>query len=344
MIRLVAFLLLISLWSCDEKVNLPDVSGIKINYGLYRIEEPVFYTESRDSLTMILQGMYKNHPEFYGLYFQHIFPVGPVMAFDSLADAILTFKKQPLSDSILHKVRTTFQGFDKIQGNFDKAFTYARYYFPDKPTPDVYTFISEFGFQGFIFEGKGGKDALGVGLDMFLANSLDYKRVEPDNPGFSSYITRSWNPDHLVRKSLEVWISDFVEPTQGNRLLDQMVYNGKKLYILKQLLPEVSDTILFEYSEAAMDWCASNEKQMWSFFIEKNLINDSNPIQIGKYINPSPDSPGMPREAPGRTGNYLGYLIVKAYMEKKQGLSLEALAMETDADKIYKESNYKPRR
>lgn len=344
MYRLLILSLFVFLFSCDDKTPLPDVSGIEVNYGLFRVEEPVFNTASRDSLIMILKGLGRNHPEFYRLYFQHIFPVGPYANADSLADAILEFKKQPLADSILSKVNQTFTNFSGIEEEFKRAFTYAKYYMPDRVTPDLYTFISEFGFQGFIFEGKGGKDAIGIGLDMFLANSLDYKRVEPDNPGFSSYITRSWNPDHLVRKTLEVWLSDFVEPVQGSNLLDQMVYQGKKIYILKQFLPETPDSIIFEYSPKAMEWCENNELQMWSFFVEKNLLNDNNPIQIGKYINPSPDSPGMPREAPGKTGNYLGYKIVKAYMDKNKTITLENLAAETNADKIYKESKYKPRR
>lgn len=343
MARLTLLLIGCFLFSCGSEKNIPDVSGVNVKFGLFQTEK-LFDTDDRDSLVTRLNGMQGNHPSFYSVYFEHVFPVGPAQNTDSLALAILDFKKQPLADTLLRLVNTKYSDLGDLQKELEQAFRFVKYYFPEKEAPDVYTFISEYGLQGFIFEGNGGKDALGIGLDMYLSDVFEYKRLEPDNPGFSSYITRSWNRDHIVKKSMDVWLSDFVEPARGNTLLDQMISNGKKLYILAQCMPETHDTIVFEYPKTALDWCQNNELQMWSFFVEKNLLQDVNPIQIGKYINPSPDSPGMPREAPGRTGNYVGYKIVEAYMNKNKDITLPQLAAETDAQKIYKLSKYKPKR
>lgn len=65
-----------------------------------------------------------------------------------------------------------------------------------------------------------------------------------------------------------------------------------------------------------MDWVRNNELEIWSFFTEQNLIYETNVNRINKYINPSPDSPGMPADAPGQTANYIGYQMITAYMEK----------------------------
>jgi hypothetical protein len=335
---------IVYLAACGDKTNAPDVADIKVSFGVYRTEEILFSSDNKDTLINILETFEKNHTSFYNVYFRHIFPVGPSDNKDSLADAILDFKKQPLSDTIFTKIKKNYADFSGLEKELQLAFQYAKYYFPDLATPDIYTLTSEFGLQGFIFEGRGGKDAIGVGLDMFLAGDQNYRKIEPDNPGFSDYVTRSWDKNHLVRKVLEVWLSDYVEPTQGSTLLDQMIYNGKKLYVLDKFLPEVHDSIIFEYPKASMEWCEDNEKQMWSFFIEKNLLQESNPTQISKYVNPSPDSPGMPREAPGKTGNYIGYKMVEAYMEKNPEVTLPELAAEKDAKKIYELSKYKPRR
>ncbi|MBK8623454.1 MAG: hypothetical protein IPN79_17250 [Saprospiraceae bacterium] len=332
------------LTACGEKENTPDVSDINVSFGVYRTEEILFSSDNKDTLINTLETFEKNHTSFYNVYFRHIFPVGPADNKDSLAAAILDFKNQPLSDTIFTKIRKNYTDFSGLEKDLKTAFTYAKHYFPDLATPDIYTLTSEFGLQGFIFEGREGKDAIGVGLDMFLAGDQNYRKIDPDNPGFSDYVTRSWDKNHLVRKVLEVWLSDYTEPTNGNTLLDQMIYNGKKLYILDKFLPGVQDSIIFEYPKVSMEWCEDNEKQMWSFFIEKNLLQESNPTQIGKYVNPSPDSPGMPREAPGKTGNYIGYKIVKAYMDKNPEMTLPQLAAEKDAKKIYELSRYKPKR
>lgn len=344
MARLTMLFLGFILISCGSEKNIPDVSGVDVQFGMFQTEKMIFNTDSKDTLVDVLNGLRRNHPSFYGVYFQHVFPAGPAENTDSLAMALLEFKKQPLADTLLRLADKNYREMDDLQKELEQAFRFVKYYFPEKEAPDVYTFISEYGLQGFIFEGNGGRDALGIGLDMYLAGHFDYKRLEPDNPGFSDYITRSWNRDHIVKKSLDVWFSDFVEPVRGNTLLDQMISNGKKMYILAQCMPQTRDTIVFEYAEAALEWCKNNELQMWSFFIEKNLLQDTNPIQIGKYINPSPDSPGMPKEAPGRTGNYIGYRIVEDYMNKNKDITLPQLLAETDAQKIYKLSKYKPKR
>ncbi len=335
---------LLTWFSCKEKIQAPDVSGQQVDFGFYRMDQKIFSAKDKETLTAALINIQNEHPSFYNVYFNHVFPVGPANNTDSLADAILDFKNQPLSDTLLKMVQMKYDDMKSVEDQFRKTFQYAKYYFPDLSTPDIYTYISEFGIQGFIFEGLGGKDAIGVGLDMYLSDIHNYKKLEPDNPGFSDYITRSWNKDHLVKKAMEVWLSDYVEQTNGNKLLDYMISNGKKLYILKNLMPEVHDSIIMEYTSEALEWCENNEIQMWSFFTEKNLLYETNLGQINKYVNPSPDSPGMPSEAPGRTANYIGYLIVKAFMDKNDKMPFMELATYKDAQKLFDISKYKPKR
>jgi len=82
---------------------------------------------------------------------------------------------------------------------------------------------------------------------------------------------------------------------------------------------------------------------MWSFFLEKDLIYETSTSKTFKYINQSPSSPGMPAEAPGRTGVYIGFKIVERYMQKNPNISLEKLLLEEDDyQKMIKK--YKPPR
>ena len=64
-------------------------------------------------------------------------------------------------------------------------------------------------------------------------------------------------------------------------------------------------------------WCESNELQLWTHFLEEDLLYATNLRDIRKLVDYSPNSPGMPAEAPGRTANWTGWQIVKAYMKRK---------------------------
>ena len=50
----------------------------------------------------------------------------------------------------------------------------------------------------------------------------------------------------------------------------------------------------------------------------------------------------MPQESPGRIGNWVGWKIVKKYMNKHSNVSLHELMSEKNAQQILSKSGYKP--
>jgi len=236
-----------------------------------------------------------------------------------------------------------FKDFEPLELEFEEAFQFYKYYFPESQTPDLYTFTSEYSYQNFIFDDNG-KDGLGIGLDMFLGADYPYRKYLPENPSFSEYFTRAFNKEHLVKKTLDALIEDKIGRQQGDRLIDYMVQNGKKMYFLKALLPEVDDEIIMEYTTEQLNWCKDNELQVWAYFLGEDLLYSSERKKIRKLIEPSPQGPSdMPPEAPGRTANWMGWQIVKAYMKRHPDTTLEQLIEPGDAQKFMDKSKYKPK-
>ena len=66
--------------------------------------------------------------------------------------------------------------------------------------------------------------------------------------------------------------------------------------------------------------------------------------KITKLVSPSPHSSGMPQEAPGQTANYMGWKIIKAYMERYPEKTLKDLVTLGDSQKILVDSKFKPKR
>jgi uncharacterized protein YjaZ len=122
-----------------------------------------------------------------------------------------------------------------------------------------------------------------------------------------------------------------------------MLYKGKVLYTLEKLLPELNDTVKFGYSKAQLDWCIKNESKIWSHFIEKKLLFAALRGDSFKYINEGPFTAGFPRESPGKIGVWLGYQIIKKYIDQHPNITLKQLYENHNAQQILSQSKYKPK-
>jgi hypothetical protein len=338
MIRFSTWLMMtIFLLACNTK-QIPDISHIQADVKIHRTEEALSIIKTVGDLDHLIQ----THPAFYNLYFDEILGISGADTLKSRYEACQSFMQDSMMADVLLRIDKTFTG-DKLKESLRAFYRYAIYYFPDFKVPDVYTFVSAFGYQAFIFQDDDGRDGIALGLDMFLYPQIDYKALDPNNTNFSDYITRSWNQEHIARKVAEIHTTEWLGPPPGQRLIDHMIHNGKALYITGLLLPEVHDTILAEYSQKQLQWCLDNELEMWSFFMNEKMFFETNPAKINKYILPSPNSPQMPDAAPGRTANYLGWKIIQAYMQRFPETTLQQLISLRDSQSILEKSKYKPK-
>lgn len=332
--------------SSDQKIAAPDTSLIELDYSIVRFDKLLVDLDT-NSIVEEFNQLQVHHPAFTELYFSRIIPITttPGVYNDSFYIDLSSFLKDSRIRFLLDTVQYAFGGLDDLlENDLDGAFKNFNYYFPDFVPPNVYTLISEYAYQQFLFEDINMRDGLGIGLDLYFGRDFPYHMIAPNSPSFSKYITRTFDQDHMVKKCMDVIINDKYGPPPGERLIDQMIHNGKKLFLLKKLLPYTHDSIIMEYTSSQIEWAEQNQEQMWAFFFKEELFYESNMMKINKYINTSPNSPGMPAAAPGRTGNYMGWQIIKAYMKKFPEVSLQELFELKDAQQILDQSRFKPRR
>jgi hypothetical protein len=343
---LVGLTVFISACSSDKKTNIPDVSDIRVDLDITRFEQLLLKDTLMDAAGV--RKLMQEHPAFSEVYFNHVVPGSE----DMLAGTDEEIRMQNVQAWIRHPrtrwlydtVQQIFPDISGLKEDLTTAFKYARYYFPQKETPRIYTTISDFGYFPFVYAEDSLRDGIGISLEMFLGDSFPYLNYTGLNNAFSDYLTRSYNKDYVVRRTLEVWIDDFAGPPPGNRLIDHMIHNGKKLYILQSLLPYASDTVIMDYSSAKLDWVNTHEQNIWYHFTTQDMLYETSLSKIQKYIGPSPSSPGMPPEAPGNTASWLGWLIVKSYMKKHPETTLPQLLDMKDAQVILDQSGYRPPR
>lgn len=332
--------------SCSKDKNIPDVSTIPVDLSIKRFEQDLFKLDT-NNIALSLEQLEQKYPNFSDLFFNQVLPMkralageNPTETFHKNVKGFIAFESiQALNDTC----QIVFQDFKALAPEFEQAFQFYKYYFPEKNIPEIYTFISEYTYQTFIFDNKG-KDALGIGLDMFLGSDYPYMQYIPNNPAFSAYITRSFDKKHIVKKSMDALIDDILGVHKGNRLLDEMMHNGKKLLILEHLLPYAADSVLLEYTAVQSQWCKDNELEIWSYLIGEDLLYSTDRKRIRKLVGVSPTGPSdMPPAAPGRVANWVGWQILKHYLARHPETSLQDLLKETDAQKIMDKARYRPR-
>jgi len=128
----------------------------------------------------------------------------------------------------------------------------------------------------------------------------------------------------------------------GRPLVEQMIEAGKRQFLLNALLPEVPDSIRTGYTQAQLDGSNHNEAGIWGFFVQNNLLYESNPDQTKDYMNDGPNTPALGDAAPGMIGQFVGTKIVLKWMESRPQITPEQL-MVTPAKKIFEEAKYKPK-
>ena len=336
-------LALVFLISCDSETTeqVPDVSHLKFDIHVERFDQLVGSLTGddpgRDYVTML--GKY---PRMTDLYFKQLLKIhdaDDAVFFPRLSAYLKEERITRLADTIEH----IYPSLQEIEKDLNKSLQYYKHYFPDAVAPNFYAVMTEFGYPTFIFKDVD-RDAIGIGLDMFLGADFNYKLINGHDPAFSQYMTRTYNKEHVAKKAVEMMVVDRMGDPPGLRFIDQMIHHGKRLYILDKVLPFLSDTIIFEYTPSQLSWCENNQKPMWNYFLENNLMYETNHLKTTKLFQPAPTTSGMPPESPGRAATYMGYKIISAYMARNPDLSLSELVAIKDSQAILEESKFKPKR
>ena len=150
------------------------------------------------------------------------------------------------------------------------------------------------------------------------------------------------SPDFIGIDAVRAWImSEVVKPNTLINLLDNMIYQGRILYLLRESIPGVKDYMIHRYSEEQLGWCRENEGAMWKYLIENELLYSGDHILISRLTNEAPFVREFGRESPGRAGSWIGFRIVESYM-KKTGSRVIDLVKNQDTKTILSESRYRP--
>ena len=210
------------------------------------------------------------------------------------------------------------------------------YHFGTRDTLQVYGYISNLDFDYPVLYAD---SLLFVGLDLYLGKDAPYYRTMP------RYLAYKRVPRFLVRDVMATLAREEAPDLAADpTLLEAMIHHGKRYYLLQELMPELSEADLLQYSPSKLDYAREHETDMWNFFIEQEMLYRRGNRVLRRFIEVAPFSKfrtKRDRKTPGRIGHWYGYKIVTAYMDQHPETPMDQL-LRLDAREIFRKGGYKP--
>lgn len=238
--------------------------------------------------------------------------------------------------SVFEKSMEVYPDNKFLDSKLTKAFKYFKYYFPEKELPQVYTFISGLQYENPIWIQD---TVMVIALDVYLGSDFEPYR----GLGLPQYKIKCMRPENLSVDVMKYFYhSQLNSSVRQNTLLDRMVGAGKMLYFLDMVLPETADSIKICYTQKQLDWAISNEKNIWAFMIQNELLYTTDYKSQTKLIQDGPFTTGFSRQSPARLGVWMGWQIVSDFMKNNPDVTLKELMKIKDSQKLLNDSGYKP--
>lgn len=331
---LFSFLLIVLILAgCRSGKKIPDVSGMEVPLETIRFEKSFFKLDTLH-IKQSLQALNQQYPGFTQDFVFNILGSSP----DSVGRDIPAFiSSYAPMDTAAEQI---FQNFGEIEKQVKRGLQFVKYYFPAYKLPHkLISFIGPINSYGNIIT----KDALAVGLQMYMGKDYPLYLSDQGQQMYPRFISRRFEPAYIPVNCIRNIIDDmYPNKSLGKPMVAQMVEAGKRMYLTDMLLPGLADTLKTGYTAQQLNGCYASEKNIWSFFVQNDMLFNTDPDLTRDYLNDGPNTPALGEASPGNIGLFVGWQIVKKWMEQNPGTQPDALMKKNPKD-LFEESKYKPR-
>ncbi len=309
--------LLVSLISCDKKSKIEkEVEAISVNIKVDRFDNAFFETNPEG-----LQTLKAKYPFFFPR---------------EVNDSVWVEKLQNKDwKDLYHEVEKKYSDFSTQTNEIENLFRHIKYYFPQTITPKVYTVIADMDYNNKAIYAN---DKLVIALELYLGKQHKFYQ-------FPEYIKQNFEERQMMPDVVTSFSLSKIPPPNDKTLLSNMIYFGKQLYLKDLLLPDYSEAEKIGYTPEQEQWCKENESYIWRYFIEENLLYDSDSRLPNRFINLAPFSKfylEIDNDSPGRVGQWIGWQIVRSFMANNE-VSINDM-LKLDAKELFEKSKYKPKK
>lgn len=315
---LISIILTFLIIGCSKKNNrLVDVSNINVDVKIKRFEQ-IFYNANATKLPAIKKE------------FSSLFP-------HAVKDSVWISKMKDTTElELFNASQKVFLDFESETKQLEDLFKHVKYYYPKFSEPEVITLISNIPVEQKVALDN---DKLYISLDVFLGI---------DNIFYGDY--PKYIKQNLIKEQLIVETARALAlKTQFNSLdrtfISKIIQRGKLYYTIASFLPHVKEEEILGFTKNKFEWSMLNKELIWRYFVDKKLFYETDTKLDRRFIEEAPFSKfylDIDTKSPGRIGEWLGYQIVKSYVENNS-VDLKTLLKEKN-NIIFKKSGYNPKK
>lgn len=316
--KFLAFFIAVLAFSCKKNDNTEkEIAAIPVSFELKRFDE-AFANASPQQLAQLKAE------------FPYLFP-------EQYNDSVWINRMQDsLQQELLKEVQKAFSSLENEKDELKKLFQHVKFYFPDFKEPTVVCLTSDVDYNNRVIYAD---SLLLVALDNYLGPEHKFYL------GIQQYLKKNFTSEMIAVDAAGQIARSRMQYPNDRTFLGQMVLHGKELYLKDLMIPFKTDPEKIGYTPKEIEWARANETEIWRYFIENNLLYDTSLKTQERFIREAPFSKfylELDKEAPGRLGQFMGWQIVRAYMQNND-VPLQQM-LNTPADEIFKKSRYKPKK
>ena len=332
--QLYLIVLILGVLGCSSNPLEVDVSEVQIDFRFDRMDQEMIASSHAD-LQAVSDDCAARYGGWYDIYTTDMIRVGRADN-PSIGLNLRQFVADPVVQETWTHISTKYANTDDLEQSFSDALRHYKYYYPDAYTPSVVCMHTGFNFGVYPTD-----SVIGIGLEMYLGPENEIVKSLPVSD-FPQYVKDQMRREYITVDAMNVWLSNrfYDHDAFGNTFLSQMIFYGKVQYMLDAVMPTVADSVKLKFSADQLAWCEASEYSVWQTIIEKNLLYQTEDMEIRNWMSDAPFTKGLPRESPPRVGVWMGWKIVKAYVEANPDVSLQDLMAENNHQKIL--NAYKP--
>jgi hypothetical protein len=309
----------------DQCAYIPETDDIEITLKFESLEDSLPAIQSKQDLVKFLSRHNAMRDYFFN---RQAYPSDSVFINDLFARFT-----HPSIDSLLIETHQVFGNGNELKSQFEAAFKNLKYYYPQFTAPKIQTVISGLETDVMVTD-----SLVIIGLDYFLGDGARFR------PNMYEYMLKRYHKNFVLPSVILLYgISERfnkTKPDDKTALADMIAY-GKAYTFTKHILPCVPDSVLTGYTQREIDGVIFNETKIWKKMIEDQVLFGTSHMIKQRYLGERPKTTEISAQCPGRIGMWVGWQMTNRYL-KETGKKMPELMREADAQKIFKESKYRP--